>query len=187
MAEHTIPGLKIAILTTNGVEQPELTEPYAAIQEAGGMPVIISPEEEQIQAMKGDWEHADYFDVDVHLPSAEAENYHGLVLPGGTLNADTLRINEEAQQFVKAFFEAGKPVASICHGPWILTEIGEVQGRRMTSYGSLRTDLRNAGAEWVDESAVVDNNLVTSRNPQDLEDFNRAFLALLAEQAPTPA
>ncbi|WP_150463203.1 type 1 glutamine amidotransferase domain-containing protein [Nesterenkonia ebinurensis] len=183
MADITIPGLKIAILTTNGVEQPELTEPYAAIQETGGTPVVISPKEGQIQAMKGDWEHADHFDVDVHLPSADPAEYAGLVLPGGTLNADALRIDEDAQRFVKAFFEASKPVAAICHGPWILTEVGAAAGRTVTSYPSLKTDLTNAGAEWIDDAAVVSNGLVTSRTPDDLKDFNRAFLTLVAEAA----
>lgn len=177
-----ITGHKIALLTTYGVEQPELTEPYAAIQEAGGSPAIISPKEGQIQAMKGDWEHADYFDVDVQLSNANPSDYAGLILPGGTLNADTLRIDTDAQKFVQSFFDAGKPVAAICHGPWILTEIGAATGRTVTSYPSLKTDLMNAGATWVDESAVVSKKLVTSRNPNDLEDFNRAFLTLVEEE-----
>ncbi|GAA1809124.1 type 1 glutamine amidotransferase domain-containing protein [Nesterenkonia flava] len=177
-----ITGKKIALLTTNGVEQPELTEPVAAIKEHGGTPVIVSPEEGQIQAMKGDWEHADHFDVDVTLDAANPEDYDGLVLPGGTLNADTLRIDENAQKFVKAFFDAGKPVAAICHGPWILTEIGAAKGRTVTSYPSLKTDLLNAGAEWVDDSVVVSNGLVTSRTPDDLEDFNREFLNLVSDE-----
>ncbi|MCT1606835.1 type 1 glutamine amidotransferase [Nesterenkonia massiliensis] len=181
-----ITGKKIALLTTNGVEQPELTEPLAAIKEHGGTPVLVSPEEGQIQAMKGDWEHADHFDVDVALSSANPDDYDGLVLPGGTLNADTLRINEDAQKFVKAFFDAGKPVAAICHGPWILTEIGAVHGRTVTSYPSLKTDLTNAGAEWVDESAVVSDGLVTSRTPDDLEDFNQAFLDLVSDDSEAP-
>lgn len=181
MADISIPGTKIAVLTTNGVEQAELTDPLAAVKTAHGVPVVISPEEAQIQAMKGDWEHADHFDVDVHLPAADPGDYAGLVLPGGTLNADTLRIDEHAQRFVKAFFDSGKPVAAICHGPWILTEIGVLPGRRVTSYASLRTDLVNAGAEWVDESAVVSGGLVTSRNPGDLADFNRSFLSLVAD------
>lgn len=181
MTDISIPGTKIAVLTTNGVEQPELTEPVAAIEQAGGIPVVVSPEEGEIQAMKGDWEHADHFDVDVHLPSADPGDYAGLVLPGGTLNADTLRIDEDAQKFVKAFFDAGKPVAAICHGPWILTEIGVLPGRTVTSYFSLKTDLVNAGAEWIDDSAVISRGLVTSRNPNDLEDFNRSFLVLVAD------
>ena len=176
-----VTGKKFAVLTTNGVEQVELTEPLAAIKDHGGTAVIVSPKEKQIQAMKGDWEHADHFDVDVPLSSAQPADYDALVLPGGTLNADTLRIDEDAQKFVKAFFDAGKPVAAICHGPWILTEVGAAEGRRLTSFPSLKTDLVNAGAEWVDESAVVSKGLVTSRNPNDLEDFNRSFLNLVAD------
>lgn len=181
MSDVSIPGTKIALLTTKGVEQPELTEPIAAIKDAGATAVIVSPEKDQIQAMKGDWEHADHFDVDVHLPSANPEDYAGLILPGGTLNADTLRIDEDAQRFVKAFFNAGKPVAAICHGPWILTEIGVVSGRTVTSYPSLKTDLTNAGATWIDDAAVVSDGLVTSRTPDDLDDFNSAFLTLVAD------
>ncbi len=129
--------------------------------------------------MKGDWEHADHFDVDVTLASADASDYAGLVLPGGTLNADTVRIDENAQKFARAFFDAGKPVAAICHGLWILTEIGAAQGRTVTSFPSLTTDLKNAGARWVDESVVVSDGLVTSRTPDDLEDFNREFISLV--------
>lgn len=179
MAEQNIAGKIIALLVTNGVEQPELTEPVAAIEAAGGVAKVVSPEEGSIQAMKGDWEHADHFDVDQQLSGAKAADFDALVLPGGTLNADTLRIDADAQSFVKGFFDAGKPVAAICHGPWILTEIDAVKGRRVTSYPSLKTDLVNSGAEWVDESAVVSDGLVTSRTPDDLEDFNRAFLTLV--------
>lgn len=175
-----ITGKKIALLTTNGVEQVELTSPVAAIREAGGVPSVVSPESDQIQAMQGDWEHSDHFDVDVTLADARAEDFDALVLPGGTLNADTLRINEQAQAFVKGFFEASKPVAAICHGPWILTEIDEVAGRTMTSFTALRTDLINAGASWVDEPAVVSSGLLTSRNPNDLDQFNAKFLELVA-------
>lgn len=182
MATPQISGAKIALLTTNGVEQPELTEPIEAIKQAGGTPVIISPEQGSIQAMKGDWEHADHFDVDVELLTANVSDYAGLVLPGGTLNADTLRVNEVAQAFVRAFLDAEKPVAAICHGPWILTEVGGTANRTLTSYPSLKTDLINAGAEWVDEPVVVSDNLVTSRNPGDLEQFNDAFLTLVSEQ-----
>ena len=175
-----IAGKKIAVLTTNGVEQVELTKPLEAIKAHGGTPAVVSPEEGQIQAMKSDWEHAEHFDVDVPLASADPTDYDALVLPGGTLNADTMRIDEAAQAFVKAFFDAGKPVAAICHGPWILTEVGVLAGRTVTSFPSLRTDLVNAGAEWVDEPVVVSNGLVTSRNPGDLDDFNRSFLELVA-------
>lgn len=178
MADVT--GKKFAVLTTNGVEQVELTSPISAIREHGGIAAIVSPQPEQIQAMQGDWDHGDRFDVDVPLSSAQPSDYDALVLPGGTLNADTIRVNEDAQMFVKAFFDADKPVAAICHGPWILTEVGAAKGRRLTSYKSLKTDLTNAGAEWVDESAVVSKNLVTSRNPHDLDVFNRTFLDLVA-------
>ncbi len=175
-----ITGKTIALLVTDGVELPELKEPIAAITAAGGTAKIVSPNETSLQAMEGDWKHSEHFDVDVQLTSAAAGDYDGLVLPGGTLNADTLRINEDAQKFVSAFFSASKPVAAICHGLWILTEVDQVKGRRVTSFPSLKTDLRNAGAEWVDESAVTSDGLVTSRTPDDLDDFNQAFLTLVA-------
>ena len=175
-----IAGKKIAVLSTNGVEQVELTKPLESIKAHGGTPVLVSLEEGQIQALKSDWEHAEHFDVDVALASADPADYDALVLPGGTLNADTVRINEAAQTFVKAFFDAGKPVAAICHGPWILTEVGVLDGRTVTSFLSLRTDLVNAGAQWVDQSVVISDGLVTSRNPGDLDDFNRSFLELVA-------
>ncbi|GAA1174961.1 type 1 glutamine amidotransferase domain-containing protein [Nesterenkonia xinjiangensis] len=179
----SIDGRTIALLVTDGVELPELTEPIAAIRRAGGTPKIVSPKESSLQAMKGDWEHADHFDVDHQLGTVSAADFDALVLPGGTLNADALRIDEKAQEFVSGFFSESKPVAAICHGPWILTEIGQVSGRRMTSYAALRTDLTNAGAEWVDEEVVVDGGLVTSRTPNDLEAFNRTLLELVAEKA----
>ncbi|GAA1141549.1 type 1 glutamine amidotransferase domain-containing protein [Nesterenkonia lutea] len=183
MAENfpQITGKTIAVLVTDGVELPELTEPLAAISSAGGTAKIISPNESSLQAMEGDWKHSDHFDVDVQLSSASAGDFDALVLPGGTLNADKLRINEDAQKFVSAFFAAEKPVAAICHGPWILTEVDQVKGRRVTSFPSLKTDLTNAGAEWVDEAAVVSNGLVTSRTPDDLDDFNHAFLTLVSQ------
>ncbi len=121
------------------------------------------------------------YDVDMPLERARADDFDALVLPGGVMNPDHLRTNERAVQFARAFFDAGKPVASICHGPWLLVEAGVVRGRRLTSYPSLRTDLRNAGAEWVDESVVVDSGLVTSRNPDDLPDFNRKMVEEIAE------
>lgn len=179
----TIDGRTIALLVTDGVELPELTEPLAAIRDAGGTPKIVSPKESSLQAMKGDWEHADHFDVDHQLGTVTSADFDALVLPGGTLNADALRIDEKAQEFVAGFFGESKPVAAICHGPWILTEVGQVRGRRMTSYAALRTDLTNAGAQWVDEEVVVDGGLVTSRTPDDLKAFNRAFLELVAAKA----
>ncbi|GAA3075772.1 MULTISPECIES: type 1 glutamine amidotransferase domain-containing protein [Actinomycetes] len=179
----SIDGKTIALLVTDGVELLELTEPLAAIRGAGGTPKIVSPKKSSLQAMKGDWEHADHFDVDHQLGTVSASDFDALVLPGGTLNADSLRIDEKAQEFVSGFFSESKPVAAICHGPWILTEVGQVSGRRMTSYAALRTDLSNAGAQWVDEEVVVDGGVVTSRTPKDLDAFNRVFLELVAARA----
>ncbi|GAB3193074.1 type 1 glutamine amidotransferase domain-containing protein [Nesterenkonia suensis] len=179
----SIDGKTIALLVTDGVELPEFTEPLAAIREAGGTAKIVSPKEKSLQAMTGDWEHADHFDVDHQLGTVSASDFDALVLPGGTLNADSLRIDEKAQEFVSGFFSASKPVAAICHGPWILIEIDQVSGRRMTSYAALRTDLVNAGAQWMDQEVVVDDGVVTSRTPKDLDAFNRALLELVAARA----
>lgn len=175
-----ITGTKVAFLLTDGVEQPELTEPWKAVQEAGGTPVLVSLESGSITAMKGDWDHADSFDVDVTVADANADDYAALVLPGGTINADTMRGDDDARAFVKAFFAADKPVAAICHAPWILIDTEVASGRTLTSYTSLAIDLKNAGATWKDEEVVVDGNLVTSRNPGDLEAFNAALLDKLA-------
>jgi protease I len=171
---------KIAFLLTRGVEQVELTSPRTALDEAGATTVLISPSEGTLQAMNGDWEHADTFDVDVPVAQAKADDYDALVLPGGTLNADSLRLDVDAQSFVRAFFDAGKPVAAICHAPWMLAETGLAKGRRLTSYISTRTDLVNAGAQWEDSEVVVDDNLITSRNPGDLAAFNRAIATALS-------
>ena len=171
---------KVAFLLTRGVEQVELTSPRAALDGAGATTVIVSPSEGTLQAMEGDWEHADTFDVDVPVAQASADDYDMLVLPGGTLNADALRLDEDAVALVKAFFAAGKPVAAICHAPWILAEADVARGRKLTSYISTRTDLINAGADWEDSEVVVDGNLITSRNPGDLDAFNRAIAAALS-------
>ncbi|MCK1802887.1 type 1 glutamine amidotransferase [Brevibacterium sp. R8603A2] len=171
---------KVAFLLTRGVEQVELTSPRAALDGAGATTVIVSPSEGTLQAMEGDWEHADTFDVDVPVAQASADDYDMLVLPGGTLNADALRLDEDAVALVKAFFAAGKPVAAICHAPWILAQADLARGRKLTSYISIRTDLVNAGAEWEDSEVVVDGNLITSRNPGDLDAFNRAIAAALS-------
>ncbi|WP_313023835.1 type 1 glutamine amidotransferase domain-containing protein [Mobilicoccus sp.] len=175
-----ISGTKVAFLLGHGVEQAELTQPWAEVKKAGGTPVLVSPESGTITAMKGDWDHADTFDVDVEVKDAKAEDYDALVIPGGTINADTLRIDTDAQAFVTAFFDAAKPVASICHGPWILIDAGLAQGRRMTSYESISTDLKNAGVDWTDEECVVDGNLITSRNPGDLEVFSATLIEKVA-------
>ena len=184
MAHETttkITGTRVAFLAGRGVEQAELTEPWKAVEQAGGRPVLVSPEEGTVTAMKGDWEHGDSFPVDVPLATADADDFDALVLPGGTLNADRMRLKKEGVALVKSFEEAGKPIAAICHGPWILIEADAVRGRRMTSYASLESDLRNAGAEWVDEPVVTDRGLTTSRSPRDLGPFCRALLEQIAE------
>jgi protease I len=171
---------KIAILVADGFEQVELTQPQQALLEVGAQVHIVSPQADTVQG----WNHydkADHFDVDVSLSDANAADYDGLLLPGGTVNPDQLRVNERAVQFVQAFFEAGKPVAAICHGPWTLVEAGAVQGRQITSWPSLKTDLNNAGADWVDQEVVVDRGLITSRNPDDIPAFNQAMIKAFAQ------
>jgi protease I len=171
-------GKKIAFLVANeGAEQVELTEPWKAVEQAGGTPERISIESGQIQAFNH-LDKGDTFDVDHTAADADASRYDGLVLPGGVANPDVLRTDEDAVGFVRAFFDDAKPVAVICHGPWTLIDAGVVKGRTLTSWPSLRTDLRNAGATWVDEEVHVDEGLVTSRKPDDLP----AFCAKLVEE-----
>jgi protease I len=173
-------GKRVAILVTRGFEQVELTEPKKALEQAGARVEIVSPEEREVRAWaKTDW--GDTFPVDVHLVSADAERYDALVLPGGVMNPDHLRKDDAAVRFTRSFFEAGKPVAAICHAPWLLIEADVVRDREVTSYPSLRTDLKNAGARWVDREVVVDEGLVTSRNPDDLPAFNRKMIEEIAE------
>ncbi|MGF1479323.1 MAG: type 1 glutamine amidotransferase domain-containing protein [Cyanophyceae cyanobacterium] len=163
-------GKKVAILVAQGFEQVELTKPKDALVKAGAQVHIVSPESEQVQG----WNHydkADFFPVDVPIDQANASNYDALLLPGGTVNPDQLRTNKTAVEFVKSFFEAGKPVAAICHGPWTLVEADVVKGRTITSYPSVSTDLKNAGANWVDQEVVVDRGLITSRQPDDIPAF----------------
>lgn len=174
-------GSKIAFISLRGVEQPELTEPWQAVKDAGGQPVLISAEPGTIQAMKGDWEHGDTFDVDITLAEADASDYAGLVLPGGTVNADKLRVDADAQALVKAFMDAGKPVAPICHGAWILVETGTLAGRTLTSVPNIGSDLANAGATWVDEEFHRDGNLLSSRTPDDLPAFCKGIVEAFAE------
>ena len=168
---------KIAFLATDGVEQVELTEPWKAIEKEGGSPELISLESGQIQAFEH-LDKGDKFDVDKPASEASADDYDGLVLPGGVANPDFLRTNEDAVRFVRAFFDAGKPVGVICHGPWTLVEADVVRGRTLTSYPSVRTDIENAGGRWVDEEVVVDRGLVSSRKPDDLP----AFCAKIVEE-----
>jgi protease I len=179
-------GIKVAVLATDGVEQIELDRPWQTLEEAGAEPELVSLESRSITAFN----HIDKGDtksVDVAVADADPDDYAALVLPGGVVNGDFIRADADAVAFVKSFFEAGKPVAAICHAPWVLVEADVVRGRRMTSWPSLRTDLRNAGAEWVDEEVVVDGNLVTSRKPDDLDAFGAAiveeFAASTAEES----
>jgi protease I len=164
-------GKKIAFLAADGVENSELTEPWKAVKEAGGTPELVSLEEGEIQGVENELEKRDTFKVDKVVADADASDYDGLVLPGGVVNPDALRANDDAVDFVRSFAEANKPIGAICHGPWTLVEAGVVDGREMTSYPSIQTDLKNAGANWVDQEVVVDNGLVTSRSPRDLDAF----------------
>jgi protease I len=170
-------GLRVAVLVTDGYEPSELTEPMRALREAGAEPVVISDHDGTIQG-KTD---ADSATVDLTLDAARADDYGALLLPGGVKNPDTMRQNEAGVAFVRHFAEAGKPIAAICHAPWLLVEADVVRGRRVTSYPSLKTDLRNAGADWVDEEVVTDQGVVTSRTPEDLPAFNAKMVEEFAE------
>ncbi|MGZ5324837.1 MAG: type 1 glutamine amidotransferase domain-containing protein [Solirubrobacterales bacterium] len=174
-------GRRVAFLVANeGIEQVELTEPRKALEEAGAETVLIAPEAGEAQAFNH-LDKADTFPVDVTTADADAAEYDGLVLPGGVANPDNLRTDDAAVELVRAFFDAGKPVAAICHAPWTLIEADVVEGRKLTSWPSLQTDLRNAGAEWVDEEVVVDSGLVTSRKPDDIPAFNAKAIEEIAE------
>jgi protease I len=170
-------GKKIAFLAAEGVEQVELTEPWKAVEQAGGKPELISIEDDEVQAFNH-LDKGDTFTVDKTASEADASDYDGLVLPGGVANPDFLRTDKDAVAFVRAFFEQAKPVGVICHGPWTLIEADVVKGRTLTSWPSLKTDLRNAGANWVDEEVHVDEGLTSSRNPDDLP----AFCAKIVEE-----
>jgi protease I len=173
-------GKKVAILVEKGFEQIELTEPRQALREAGAKTFIVSPEDHKVKAwQKTGW--GDEFKVDVPLGKADPHEYDALLLPGGVMNPDKLRRNSKAQQFVRAFFEEGKPVAAICHAPWVLIDAGVIDGRTVTSYETLQLDLENAGARWVNQEVVVDNGLVTSRKPDDIPAFNRKMVEEFAE------
>jgi protease I len=171
----SLSGKRIAIVATDGFEQSELTEPLNALRNAGAQVDIISPHSGQIQGMQHH-DKGEMIEVDRVLDETRPEDYAALVLPGGVANPDTLRTNETAVAFVRHFFTAQKPVGAICHGPWTLIEAGAVRGRKLTSWPSLKTDLRNAGAEWFDQEVVVDHDLVTSRKPDDLPAFCRALI-----------
>ena len=177
---RTLDGRRVAILVANGFEQVEMTEPRRALDEAGAKTEIVSPEKTTVRG----WQHTqwgDEFEVDLPLEEADASAYDALLLPGGVLNPDKLRLNEKAVRFVKSFFDSGKPVAAICHGPWTLIEAGAVKGRTLTSWPSIRTDLKNAGGNWVDRPVVVDGGLVTSRKPGDIPAFNEKMIEQFQE------
>ena len=179
-------GKTVAILTENGFEEVELTNPKQALEEAGATVHIISPQKEKVKG----WNH-DHWSIEVpvdkNISDARADDYDALMLPGGVLNPDKLRRNKEAVEFAKDFLETGKPVAAICHGPQLLIETGLLEGRDMTSYPSVQTDIKNAGATWHDREVIVDNGLVTSRSPKDLEAFNKKMIEEIAEGIHTPA
>ena len=178
--DKNLQGVKVAILVTDGFEQVELTEPKNALHAVGAETLIVSPKDEQVRG----WNFTDWGEklpVDLKLDEAKPEDFDALLLPGGVINPDALRIEPKAVAFVKAFFDAGKPVASICHGPWTIIETGAARGRRMTSWPSLKSDLKNAGADWVDEEVTVDRNLVTSRKPDDIPAFNAKMIELFSQ------
>jgi len=180
MVRNDLSGKRIAILATDGVEQAELTEPRKALDDAGATTVVVSPKEGKLKG----WQHDQWGDeipVDRVLSQASADDFDALLLPGGVMNPDRLRMDKQAVQFVKAFFHAGKPVAAICHGPWLLVEADAVRNRALTSWPSLQTDIRNAGGDWVDREVVTDMGLVTSRKPADIPAFNRKMIEEFAE------
>lgn len=182
MAKPSLKGKKIAILATDGFEQSELLDPRQALDAAGATTRIVSLKNGQIRG----WNNTEWGErvaVDATVAETTADDFDALLLPGGVMSPDKLRTDMAAVAFVKAFFDAGKPVAAICHGPWTIVEAGAAKGRRMTSWPSLQTDLRNAGATWVDEEVVVDRNLVTSRKPDDIPAFNIAVLRLVEQSS----
>lgn len=175
MMTHELNGKRVAILVEEGFEQVEMTQPRQALSEAGAQTSLVSPKPDKVRAFQHD-HPGDEFAVDTPLRQANPDQFDALVLPGGVMNPDKLRTNPDAVKFVKSFMDSGKPVAAICHGPWTLIETGAVRGRTMTSWPSLQTDLRNAGAKWVDQEVVTDNGLVTSRKPADIPAFNRKMI-----------
>ena len=176
MPQRDLDGFRVAILVDTDFEQVELTEPKKALDDAGATTRIVSPRPGPITGMKHD-EKKDQFKVDLNLEQASPDDFDAVMLPGGALNADTLRMNERARDFVRRMDQAGKPLAVICHAPWLLIDSGVLDSHRVTSYPSLQSDLRNAGATWVDQEVVVDRGLITSRSPKDIPAFTRAFIA----------
>ena len=178
--DKKLDGKKVAILVADGFEQVEMTKPREALKDAGAETKIVSIKTGQVQGMNHD-EKGDKFDVDLTLDSAQVDDFDALLMPGGLLNPDAMRQEESALEFVRGFFDAGKPVAVICHGPQVLINADLVRGRTMTSWPALKVDMKNAGANWVDEEVVVDNGLVSSRNPDDIPAFNKKMIEEFAE------
>jgi len=177
-----VPDTKVAILVDNYFEQTEFEEPIKALKDAGAAVTVIASADKDLRALK----HAtmgDAFTADMLLDGADPEDYDALVLPGGAMNADRLRMIDAARTWVRHFLEADKPLAAICHAPWVLVSAGEVNGRKLTSYYTIQDDIRNAGGDWVDEQVVIDGNLITSRQPDDLPTFNEVLLKMLADTA----
>src|SRR5437899_379475 len=187
MATEKLNGAKVAILITDGFEEVEMTQPREALDQAGAKTNIVSPKNDKVRS----WRFTDWgtdFPVDVPLNRARPDDFDALLLPGGVMNPDTLRMIPEAMNFVKAFFDAGKPVAAICHGPWSVIEVGAARGRKIASWPSLKTDIRNAGGEWMDQEVVTDRNIVSSRKPDDIPAFNRGMIELFSQaRAAQPA
>jgi deglycase len=179
-------GMRVAILATDGVEDSELREPRKALREAGAETKLFAPKEGSIQSFKHH-DKADTFNVDMTLAQADPSQFDGVLLPGGALNADTLRVQPRAQEFVREMDRQGKPIAVICHAPWLLVSAGCVRGRTMTSYHTIQDDIRNAGASWKDEEFVRDRNWVSSRQPSDIPVFNREMIYLFSEKRASAA
>lgn len=179
MAEK-LRGKTVAIVVANGFEQVEMTQPRQALEAEGAETYLVSPEKDEVRGWK-QTEWGESFPVDVPVHQAHAEQFDALLIPGGVMNPDKLRVDQDVLTFVRSFFDAGKPVAAICHGPWLLIDAGVAKGRRVTSWPSIRADLRNAGATVVDEAVVVDHGLVTSRKPDDIPAFNRRMIEEFAE------
>jgi protease I len=180
MAQTTLHDVRVAIIATDGFEQAELIEPRKALEEAGARTIVVAPKAGKIQGFKHD-EKADKVEVDLTLDEANADVFDAVLLPGGVLNADALRVEPKAQELVRRFDEAKKPIAVICHGPWLLVSSKLTKGRKLTSYHTIQDDIRNAGAEWTDQAVVTDRNWVSSRQPSDIPAFNEAMIGLIAQ------
>ncbi|HZQ19939.1 MAG TPA: type 1 glutamine amidotransferase domain-containing protein [Terriglobales bacterium] len=186
MAEQTLEGMRVAVLATDGVEDAELKEPREALEKAGAQTTLFAPKAGKIYSMKHH-DKANEYDVNRTLDQAKADDYDAVLLPGGALNADTLRVQPRAQQFVREMNDEGKPIAVICHAPWLLISAELVRGRTLTSYHTIQDDVRNAGGKWQDEEVVQDKNWVSSRQPSDIPAFNHAMIELFAEHKRTAA